>query len=184
MVVPRCKEGFRGASRSETCQRDPSFWRSGRDFFSFFGFLTSDGGFKVWEGLERWGAESWDSSGGAIMKRRRRWYHEEEKATVVSWGGGLIYSDHDRNHSCNLGKHSDYGWNNSSNYRKHSGNDQKHKLGWFVQLFASMYSGIKVSSTVLQRQSAQYDYQNLCDWNWSTSRCVIFSEPYIFFQNI
>ena len=29
-------DDFRGSSRSEPCQRDPSFWKSGRDFFRFF----------------------------------------------------------------------------------------------------------------------------------------------------
>ena len=41
----------RSSLRSESSQRDPSFWRSGRDFFKFFS--TSDGGFKVRRGFQK-----------------------------------------------------------------------------------------------------------------------------------
>ena len=50
----RCEEGIRSSSLSETRQKDPSFWRSSWDSFSFFSTSsTSNDGFKVCWGFQR-----------------------------------------------------------------------------------------------------------------------------------
>ena len=53
MLVWRCCEGIRGGLRSEICHRDPSFGRSGWDFFKFFDFNFRL--IKVWIGNDLWG---------------------------------------------------------------------------------------------------------------------------------